>query len=183
MATGHSGDDLLDFLAHAGERGLMPAATARALAVASRQVLSILSDEERADVRRLDTAAAAKRFANKRAKDFNPTSLREYGRRFQRAIDLFSQWLENPAEFSVPTRTTAPARKTARAVAARTGSEGHAAVENHNVAVAPPPASGGYQSAVPIRPGVVVTILNIPADLSKVEADRLAQFVRMLAID
>jgi hypothetical protein len=29
----------------------------------------------------------------------------------------------------------------------------------------------------------VVTLLNIPSDLTKAEADRLAQFIRMLAVE
>ena len=46
MANGYSADDLLEFLDHAGDKGLMPAATAQALAVATRNVLGILSDVE-----------------------------------------------------------------------------------------------------------------------------------------
>jgi hypothetical protein len=45
MENAYSVDDLLEFLDHAGDRGLMPAATAQALAVASRNVLGILGDE------------------------------------------------------------------------------------------------------------------------------------------
>ena len=45
MANGYSADDLLEFLDHAGDKGLMPAATAQALAVATRNVLAIHSDD------------------------------------------------------------------------------------------------------------------------------------------
>jgi hypothetical protein len=186
MATDYSGEDLLEFLNHAAERGLMPAATARALAVATRRVLESLTDQERADVRQLDLGVVIKRFVNKRAKDFNPSSLREYGRRFQRAVDLFRQWRENPATFSVRTRATAPARKRAKG-ATSVSSELPSLGDFQTATAVPGPTSGvtpsGYQSSFPIRPGTVVTIVNIPPDLSKTEAERLAQFVRMLALD
>jgi hypothetical protein len=69
-------DNLLEFLDHAGERGLMPAATARALGVATRNVLAVLTDQEKADLRNQDLDAVIKRFNNKRARDFNPSSLK-----------------------------------------------------------------------------------------------------------
>jgi hypothetical protein len=172
-------DDLLDFLDHAGDRGLMPAATAQALAVASRNVLGVLSDQEKANLEAQDIDAVIRRFNNKRARDFNPTSLKEYGRRVMRALDLYKRWREDPANFTVKTRATATARKKGKG---RTGDFSEApAPDAHE----PPPAvrPGSYQSAVPVRPGVVVTLFNVPNDLTEAEAERLANFVRLLAVD
>jgi hypothetical protein len=42
---------------------------------------------------------------------------------------------------------------------------------------------GTYRSAIPIRPGLVVTLVNIPSDLTSAEAERIAGFVRMLALE
>ena len=111
MANAYSLDDLLDFLDHAGDRGLIPAATAQALAVATRNVLGVLSDSERNDLSQQDLDSVIKRFNNKRAKDFNPSSLKEYGRRLHRAVELFLAWREDPANFTVKTRATAGHRK------------------------------------------------------------------------
>jgi len=177
MANGYSADDLLGFLDHAGDRGLMPAATAQALAVATRNVFAILSDAEKADLSQLDLDAAIKRFTNKRAKDFNPTSLKEYGRRVRRAVELFLTWREDPANFTIKTRTTsAPRRKDKVSVhsepAVRDAAE-HSVDE----------VAGTYRSSVPVRPGLVVTLVNIPNDLTGAEAERIAGFVRMLALD
>lgn len=177
MANEYSVDDLLDFLSHAGERGLMPAATAQALAVAVRNVFGILSQEERGDVRRLDLDAVIKRFMNKRAKEFNPASLKEYGRRAHRAVNHFLVWRENPADFSVKTRTTTGGKKRDRAVRAE------AAIDDDEMPERMPVrATGGYDSAFPVRPGRVVTISNVPEDLTTAEAERLAQFIKMLAV-
>lgn len=179
MANQYSSDDLLEFLDHAAERGLMPAATAQALAVASRNVFGILSDEERSDLGQLDVPAVVKRFNNKRAKDFSPSSLKEYGRRVTRAIDLFLKWREDPANFTVKTRATGRRKERVQDSAESPQlnlesdqPEGHMSVQR----------GGAYQSAVPVRPGLVVSIANIPHDLTKAEAERLANFVRMLAI-
>lgn len=177
MANEYSVDDLLDFLSHAGDRGLMPAATARALAVAVRNVFGVLSDEERADIRKLDLNAVIKRFTNKRAKEFNPSSLKEYGKRAHRALNHFLLWRENPADFSVKTRVTAAGRKRDRAVRAEASSDDDEIAER-----TPARGMGGYDSAFPVRPGRVVTISNVPEDLTPAEAERLSQFIRMLAI-
>jgi hypothetical protein len=181
MENEYSMDDLLEFLDHAGERGLMPAATAQAFAVASRNVLGVLSEKERQDLSQLDIGAVIKRFNNKRAKDFNPSSLKEYARRVQRAIELFIQWRADPANFTVKTRTTAGARKRDRPDRPEEASDSGA--RSSAEVLASPQRGGGYQSAFPIRPGVVVSIVNIPDDLTKTEAERLASFVRMLAVE
>jgi hypothetical protein len=185
MANDYSGEDLLQFLDHAADKGLMPAATARALAVASRSVLDILSADERADLRRLDVGAVVKRFTNKRARDFNPASLKEYGRRFQRAVSLFIQWRDDSATFSVPTRATARSRSQARtdATSDRSASGPYHLRDAFHPGDPQTTGSSGYQSSFPVRAGVVVTISNIPADLTKPEAERLAQFVRVLPLE
>lgn len=179
MANAYSTDDLLEFLDHAGVRGLMPVATAQALAVASRNVLGVLSEQERGDLSELDIASVIRRFNNKRAKDFNPASLKEYGRRLNRAIDLFLKWREDPANFTVKTRATSTARKRS------TGSGDQSEPSEGARADAPATTqrSGTYQSSVPVRPGVVVTLSNIPYDLTTAEAERLGNFVKMLAVD
>lgn len=178
MAGEYSVDELLEFLSHAAQRGLMPSATSQALAVASRRVLDILSPEERNDLRRLDVDAVVKRFGNKHAKDFNPSSLKEYGRRVHRAIDLFLRWRADPPAFSVKTRTTGSVRRKEKS-ATPLNAEPAPGSDSATVTA----TGSGYQSAFPVRPGMVVTILNIPTDLSKAEADRLAQFIKMLAVD
>lgn len=177
MTNGYSADDLLEFLDHAGDKGLMPAATAQALVVATRNVLAILSDEEKADLSQLDLDAAIKRFNNKRARDFNPSSLKEYGRRIRRAVELFLNWRENPANFTIKTRTTSAPRKKDK------GSANSEPATRDATEQAPDDVAGTYRSSVPVRPGLVVTLVNIPNDLTSAEAERIAGFVRMLALD
>lgn len=178
MADVHTADELLDFLAHAAERGLMPAATAQALSVATRNVISVLSDEERADLPLDDLDGVVRRFTNKRARDYNPDSLKEYGRRLRRAVDLYLQWKADPANFAVKTRATTPARARERKALAQPVPADNGAAE---LGVTPAIGASGYQTAFPVRPGHVVSLSNIPHDLSQAEAERLAQFIRLLS--
>jgi hypothetical protein len=177
MANAYSADDLLEFLDHAGDKGLMPAATAQALAVATRNVVGILSDDEKADMSQLELDAAIKRFTNKRAKDFNPTSLKEYGRRIKRAVELFLSWREDPANFAIKTRAASAPRKKEKG--SRNGDTSKREVSTDDI---PHEAAGTYRSSVPVRPGLVVTLVNVPDDLTSAEAERIAEFVRLLAL-
>ncbi len=178
MANAYSMDDLLEFLDHAGDRGLMPAATAQALAVASRNVLGVLSEDERKDLSEQELESVIRRFTNKRAKDFNPSSLKEYARRIRRAQELFLAWREDPANFTVKTRSTNGQRKREKPQDALENGNSQAGADAVSTLRA-----GTYQTSIPVRPGVVVTVLNLPADLTAAEAERIAGFVRMLAVE
>lgn len=188
MPNGHSLEDLLDFLSHAGERGLMPTATAQALGVASRNVFSVLDDAERSSLPFDDLEGVIRRFNNKRARDFNPASLKEYGRRVRRAVELYQQWKNDPANFTVKTRATNTSKKRDKptdrpANATQRGSTSES-IESSGGATSAPviaEAVAGYRTAFPVRPGHVVVVENIPFDLSQGEAERLAQFIRLLA--
>lgn len=177
MANAYSMDDLLEFLDQAGDQGLMSAATAQALAVAARNVLGVLSDDERADLRHLDIDATIRRFTNKRAKDFNPSSLNEYGRRVRRAVELFLSWCENPANFMIKTRGVSALRKKEKGSGSTATAAEEAATE-----LTPVEGAGTYRTSIPVRPDLVVTLVNIPNDLTSTEAERIADFVRMLAL-
>jgi len=178
MANAYSQEDLLEFLDHASDRGLIPIATAQALAVASRNVLGVLTDEERRDLSSQDLDAIIKRFNNKRAKDFNPSSLKEYARRVHRAVDLFLRWRDDPANFTVKTRATSSSRRKDKGGEVAEITEEHAGSEYQS-----PNRPAAYNSSLPVRPGVVVTLANVPYDLTKAEAERLVGFIRMLAIE
>lgn len=177
MTNDYSMEELLDFLDHTSNKGLMPAATAQALAVAARNVFGVLDQDEQNNIGALDLEAIIKRFNNKRARDFNPGSLKEYGRRVRRAIELYEKWKENPANFSIKTRT---ARKTRRESQDETPARSLSTPIADEQAA--PNRTGTFQSSFLIGPGRVVTLSNIPIDLTSAEAERLAQLVRQLAV-
>ncbi|MBK8232630.1 MAG: hypothetical protein IT349_03110 [Candidatus Eisenbacteria bacterium] len=177
MANSYSVNDLLEFLDQSGDRGLMPVSTAQALSVASRNVLGVLSEGEKQDFDQLDLDGVIRRFTSRRAKDLSPTTLREYERRVRRAIDLFRQWRENGGAFTTKTRATSGAGT--RGNLAGDDATGFRDAGTIRELESRP---GTYLSSLPIRPGLVITIGNIPYDLTGAEAERLATFVRMLAV-
>jgi len=184
MTNSYSLEDLLDFLSHTGKKGMMPAATSRALAVATRNVFGVLDTEEQENIGSLRLDDVIQRFNNKRAKDFNSGSLKEYARRVQRAVELFEQWKENPANFSVKTRTPGVRRKPTKASSNDSlVQEASAYTGSATQAQAPHSRQGTYQSSFPVGAGRVVTVSNIPEDLTKIEAEKLSQFVKMLAVE
>ena len=182
MANEYSIDELLGFLGHASERGLMPAATAMALAVASRNVFGVLADHEKADVRALDLTDVINRFSNKRAREFNPSSLTAYGLRVQRAVKLFVDWRGNPASFTVKTRSTKNAARKERSPIP-VDSAPLPRTEAARVVVVSSPDEDSFETSVPVRQGQLITISNVPKNLTAAEAARLADFVKMLAVE
>lgn len=133
-------------------------------------MFAVLSEPEKDDVRQLDLDSVFTRFQNKRAKDFTPDTLTEYRRRVKKATQLFLNWKENPVGFRAPTRTTRVSKK-------RTDDPDDMAPET-----LVPSSPGAYQTAVPLGPNRVVMLSNVPSDLTPAEADRLAAFVKMLAV-
>lgn len=175
-----SDEGLLAFLDVAATRGSLPRATAAALTVASRRVMEVLTAKERANLLNVESAAVVKRFNRKFADHYSAGSLNEYGRRFERALELFKQWNANPTNFSVPTRLTKRARAS-KAVA--DSAHGGTGTPPEDPAPAMQAGASSFHSSFPVRPGTVVTLLNVPSDLTKAEAERLAQFIRMLAVE
>ena len=180
MNNTYSLEALLGFLHHASQRGLMPTATATALTVAARSVLDVLDAKEKNDLRTADLERAIKRFNAKRGNDFNPASLKEYGQRTRRAVEHFLRWQDDPANFSVKTRVT---KKQMREQGAE--QKVNALLEGIQARREGERTGSGrsYDTSVPIRPGIVVELCNIPYDLTNAEAERLAQFVRMLVVE
>lgn len=172
MSNGYSVDDLLDFLDHAGTRGLMPPATTTALSVACRNVFAVLTEDEKANIKQLDLDAIVKRFHNKRARDFSSDTLAEYGRRVKRAVSLLLEWKENPAGFRPATRATRGKK--------RKDESNEEAVNDTGTVATSSVRPGTFQTTVPLGPNRFVTLTNVPLDLTTAEAERLATFVKLL---
>ena len=77
----------------------MNPSTAQGWRVATTKVLTDLSSEEEADVRRIDVDATFKQFLNRNPGRLSPASTGEYRRRVGRAIEEFVSWMENPAAY------------------------------------------------------------------------------------
>ena len=168
-------EKLNEFLSYMAEKGLMKPSTVGSRKVAINKLFSVLSEEEKRDVFKLDVEEVAERFHNKHGMTVRPDTLKVYVSRVRSSIVDFKQYLENPQSFkpSISARgvtTKSPARKTAVQESANEG--------NHKEEVRSDP--GTFSIPVPIR-GMLVRIEGIPMDLTPEEARRIAAVIEAYA--
>ena len=91
-------------------KGLVHPATAQGWRVATSKVLEELSEEEMADVRRIDVDRTFKDFLNRYPGRLSPASVGEYRRRVGRAIEEFTRWMEDPGGYAFRPSGRSPER-------------------------------------------------------------------------
>lgn len=169
-----SGKQFVEFWSWAAGKGLMNDNTAKTLAAAARQVIQVEEGWQDIDVSSVDADHLIVRFRNMRARDFKPESLGAYARRFRQALDLFLRYQRDPAAWRFQGHG---ARKSVLPAAVESQTPLAAA---DKLAVLEPPALVEYP--FPLRAGCLVRF-TLPSDLTSAEAERLATFLRTLALD
>lgn len=173
-------EKVVEFLGYAGEKGLIKASTAQGYRVALSKLEDSFSDQERADIRAVDTESVFQRFLNRNGAKLTPGTLREYRRRLRTSIDEFLKWKADPTAYKPKGRSSSPKRESD--VGQSGGEEGKSTGSIAGDRPHPPVGSGILDIPFPLRPDFVATI-QIPRDMKRIEAERLAAFVRTLAID
>lgn len=179
------------FLDYALTKGLMKKETASGRKRAANQILGVLDEHELADLRTVDLDATAKRFANLQGAKFKPSSLQVYVSRTNSAIQDFIAYVDDPINFksSVNTRDSSNGGSAKKAKQSQ---------QNTSSKKETPPReevrhAGGEERGphghpetlvfpIPVRPGLVVKISNIPSDLTEAEASKIAAVVKALAV-
>jgi hypothetical protein len=190
MVKDYSIDALNRFLDYALEKGLLKSETAKSRRTAVNKILEKITDEQRADVRKVDLDLEAEHFANRQGAGYIPSSLLTYKSRAKTALTDFVNWVDNPMGFrpsgsgngkassktggSSATKKAKPAAKVELANA-----PGHEATNAARAASVEQPA--GLTFPVPIRAGLIVQLCNIPFDLTVGEAEKIAQVIKALA--
>jgi hypothetical protein len=173
MTDKRTRQDFFDFLDWLSEKGLMAKNTVAARKAAATKVLGILSEDEAQDVAALDLDDVMRRFTNKEGKGYTPGSLTTYLSRLRSALEDFTIYLDKPLSFRPGVkpreRRKQDVRKEAPTVA-QSGSRETAAM----------PASNAL--TIPIRPDTMVVIQGLPYDLSEIEAAKIANIVRAMAM-
>lgn len=179
----HSYESLVKFLDYEAEKGLVNRNTIASRKGAASKMLGILSDEERADLRGLDLEDVSKKFANLEGSRYTSDSLQVYRSRVGKALDEFLRYKENPAGFRVAQSSRAGkarAPKRDEGAPGRRGLSEKADVQTMagqtNAA-----ASASIDFPIPLRPGVIVTIRNLPVDLTEREAQKIAGVITALS--
>jgi hypothetical protein len=177
-----SGQSLLDFWAWSARKGLVPTSIANDLRAASKEVLSVEDNWQTIDIKVLDVDYLMVRFDNLRKFKFKPQSLSAYKSRFKKARKLYLEYLENPSGWHYPGSAK---RKASKLPAMSSHRSEHTHQVEYELPVAAPvkmlaPTDPLVQHLeFPIRSGVVAR-LDLPADLTRDEADRLAAYLQLI---
>ena len=184
-------DELVKFLDTAGKKGWIKPSTAKVMRNTCERVFGALDAEEKVDVAEIDIDDALTRFANKNT-DVASGSLGQYKSRLRSAVKMFTDAKANPTSWKPPSS------RGHRGTGNRKGTSPKGATSNgkppkrHKApGTATPPAASenvaevlgrGLSYPFPLRADVTITISNIPRDLRATEVDRIAQFLKALAI-
>ncbi len=162
-------------------KGLMNPSTAQAISSACRGILEAQDNWEQLNVETLDIEQSVQIFKNLRAKNFAPRSLRDYESRFRRAIESYRKYLDDPASWTFPSRSSAPrkspplGRTTRKEPAPDSAPIDDGGGENRLEV-------GSQEYRYPFRPDYMAK-LEIPRDATTMEINRLVGWVRTLAVD
>lgn len=176
-----SREALLEFLDYCKDKGLMKPPTAESRKAAVNQVLGILSEDEAADVAKIDLDSVMHRFHNLHGNRYSPDSLKTYRARVKNSIFDFLRFKANPMDFrpsaGSPTKRNDKSKKTSPAP-----SKGQQVV-NPSVSVgqSAQPFMTTSTLPIPVRQDLTVLIHGLPFDLTEQEARKIANVVLALA--
>ena len=171
----YSQSAFLEFLRQSAVSGIVKPATGRARKLAVEQLMAQLKSHERTDLRVVDVDELCSRFHKIQGSTIRPENLEVYNQRFSSALKDFIRWRENPAQF-VSSEGELPESK----MVARRDDAGQAAAREE--LALNPPRSPHDIFPVPIREDLVVYLQNIPLDMTREEANKIAAVVQALAV-
>lgn len=181
-----TGQTLVDHWTWAAKKGLMNRNSALSLRSACSKVMGVLEGWEEMDVTSLDPDDVIHRFQNLHARDFTPSSLDAYGKRFRNALESFIDYTRDPSAWkpsSKPSTQKSPdAKHGGKSLPKRARS-----METGSTPEVPSPASGGgghglIEYPFPLRDGSTARLI-LPRDMTVAEARRIHAFMKTLAVD
>lgn len=164
-----------DFMRQCVVSGLINPATLRSRRVAAEQLLVELKSHERKDLRLVDLDELCARFHKLEGSTIRPESLEVYKSRLGDALADFITWTDNPESF-------VPRESEARLHREQLKREPEDYKRAREELALNPPRNPHQIFPVPIREDLVVYIQNVPLDLTRREADKIAAVVRALAV-
>lgn len=175
MAKDYSEASFSKFMRQSVVSGLINPATLRARKLAAEQLLVELKSHERQDLRLVDLDELCSRFHKLEGSSIRPESMDLYKSRLRDALDDFIAWTDDPGKF-VPKESE---QKQLRDQLKREP-EGHRRAREE--LALNPPRNPHQIFPVPIREDLVVYIQNVPLDMTRREADKIAAVVKALAV-
>lgn len=189
MEKTYSKQELMEFLNYIGEKDLVKYQTVRGWRAAASKLLSDLSEAEEADIRTVDVELAVHRTANGSSNTISPSSLKTYQQRVRIAIEEFTKWRQDPANYKPRgltrqkqnggSKKIANSKKLSDRASKRPSPSHRTRAEKEVKEI---PQSHGLNLSYPLRPDFLAQIV-IPRDLSQLEAKRLGAFILTLSSD
>lgn len=184
MEKNYSLDALAEFLDYAAKKGLIKKNTATSRKRAALKILAVLEDSEKHDLREVDVEHAFERFSNLNGKEFKPASLQVFKSRLRSALTDFFAYVDNPAGFK-PSGVQRSSPRTRTRL--KPGVQEETPVQSSGEQMEEPSEPISHSAPhliipIPLRDGLTVKIHNIPADLSTLEAEKIAAIVRAYAM-
>ena len=177
--------DLLEFLDHAGNRGLMTKTNAQSLKSACTAVFSILddNDDDSKDVFTMDLDALFHRYENIKGMGVSPSTLRAYRRRVTQAISDYQRYKANPSQWK-PAGGQRSTRGGTHSSNGRTNNHG-AADQNVQLDAPDPEAKSADEIThqFPLRRDVIVRVSGIPFDVTRSEMARMTAYLSNLVAE
>jgi len=178
------------FLEHAAEKGLLNPNTVAGRKAAVKKIFSILDDNENKDLRTLNLDDTVRRFANLHGSNFKPDSLRVYLSRLKSTLVDFESYVEDPIAFKSTVSQRASSQSNGNAKLSKksktskpkpdTVKEGSQNIAENN---ATPEGIETVSIPIPLRKGLTLYLNNMPLDLTRKEADKIASVAAAYASD
>jgi len=165
----------LKFLRQGAVTGITSPATARSRKLAAEHLLIQLKSHERLDLRVLDVDELCSRFHKLQGSTIRPENIQVYKERLCSALKDFVSWTSDPAGF----QSVEGEKPEAVLVAAR-DTQGQAQAREE--LALNPPRSPHDVFPIPIRDDLVVYLQNVPLDMTRAEAGKIAAVVQALVL-
>lgn len=165
----------LKFLRKSAVTGLVSPATARSRKLAAEHLLIQLKSHERQDLRLLDVEELCSRFHKLQGSTIRPENIQVYQERLSSALKDFISWSADPAGF-----TSVEGEKSEEVMVSARDTPGQA--QAREALALNPPRSPHDIFPIPIREDLVVYLQNVPLDMTRAEARKIAAVVKALAL-
>lgn len=176
----YSREALLSFIDFAGDKGLINKNTAASRRVSVSSMLSILDEQEAADIRSIDIDQIERRFHNLYPTKYSPESLRVYRSRLKSSLEDFLRFKESPTAFKSSAGPKNGQRPPSKKPADTPEAANLPALTQQQPTTVNP-ARPTINIPIPLQGSCVVTINGVPVDLTEQEAKRIANVVMALA--
>jgi len=171
----YSQQAFLDFLRQGAVTGNTKPAIARSRKLAADHLLVQLKSHERIDLRLLDVDELCSRFHKLQGSTIRPETIQLYNERLTSGLQDFLSWTSDPTNF----HSIEDEKPEAVLVASRDTPEQAQAREELAL---DPPRSPHEIFPVPLRENLVVYLQNVPLDMTRTEARKIAAVVHALAV-